>query len=215
MATNLIPHDRNGQPDVVRRDRRTGRTVLVSVAAGGGPANGASTQSDLSDDGDLVFFLSSATNLLRRATTAGRTHCYVRDMRTGKTAAIDRARGGGEANGDCTNVRITPNGRYAAFNSTATDIVADDRNGRPDSFVLDRRTGRVALVDLTAGGRQAEAGVDPSSLPFPGNVSISANGDTVTFMSDGKLVPGDTNGLPDAYVRTGVKELLAKADEAR
>ena len=46
-------------------------------------------------------------------------------------------------------------------------------------------------------------------------MSISADGDTVAFVSDGKLVPGDTNGLPDAYVRTGVKELLAKADEAR
>ena len=46
-------------------------------------------------------------------------------------------------------------------------------------------------------------------------MSISADGDTVAFVSDGKLVPDDTNGLPDAYVRTGVKELLAKADEAR
>jgi len=44
---------------------------------------------------------------------------------------------------------------------------------------------------------------------------MSADGDVVEFVSDSALVPGDTNGQAQVYVRTGVKELLAKADEAR
>ena len=44
---------------------------------------------------------------------------------------------------------------------------------------------------------------------------MSADGDVVGFVSDSALVPDDTNWLADVYVRTGVKELLAKADEAR
>src|SRR4051795_7898442 len=60
-AGNLVATDRNPARDVFLRDRQTGRTVLVSVAADGGPANDGSDAPFVSNDGSIVAFSSFAS----------------------------------------------------------------------------------------------------------------------------------------------------------
>ncbi len=69
-ASNLVPGDTNGVGDVFVHDRETGETRRVSVRTGGVQALGRSGDGgvDLSADGRLVAFTSSATNLVPRDT---------------------------------------------------------------------------------------------------------------------------------------------------
>jgi hypothetical protein len=195
VATNLVPGDDNGLQDVFRRDRRTGRTELVSVALDGGPANAASTRRGMSEDGNLVVFTSAATDLVPEGGTPGRTHVYVRDMRAGTTKRVSVAVGGGEPDNNSGFVGpITANGRYVLFASAATDLVADDGNGRIDAFVHDLRTGTTTLVSLAADGAQGNADVVGGDLAPGGRV--------VAWVSDAdNLVEGDVPSSRDIFVR--------------
>lgn len=67
-ASDLVPDDMNGVPDVFVRDVRERTTTLVSVATDG-PANGPSEIAAISGDGRSVAFGSEATDL-----TAGDTN---------------------------------------------------------------------------------------------------------------------------------------------
>ena len=67
-ADNLVAGDTNGQPDAFVRDLRTGTTTRVSVATGGGQADGPTTDVQVDGACDRVAFTTSASNL---ALTAG------------------------------------------------------------------------------------------------------------------------------------------------
>jgi Tol biopolymer transport system component len=82
-----------------------------------------------------------------------------------------------------------------AFYSEATNFVAGDDNAAADVFVRDRRGGTTELVSAAVGGGVGNA----SSASSP---RISSNGRFVVFDSEASnLVPGDTNGVVDVFVR--------------
>ena len=86
------------------------------------------------------------------------------------------------------------NGRYVAFRSEASNLVAGDTNGAPDVFVRDLERGTTELVSMAAGGAQSN---DYSQSPM-----LSADGRYVAFTSRStNLVPNDTNGTYDVFVR--------------
>jgi hypothetical protein len=89
---------------------------------------------------------------------------------------------------------ISPEGRYVAFGSDADNLVAGDTNGVQDVFVHDLQTGATARVSVDSAGVQ---GNQDSLLP-----SISSGGRFVAFESSASnLVPGDSNGFSDVFVR--------------
>ena len=84
-------------------------------------------------------------------------------------------------------------GRFVAFRSRATNLVAGDSNGRDDIFVRDRQTGTTTRVSVDSAGVQANS---DSFAP-----SISADGRFVAFGSNAtNLVIGDSNALTDVFV---------------
>ncbi len=70
---------------------------------------------------------------------------------------------------------LSDDGRYAAFNSDATNLVRGDTNGVVDAFVRDLRTGRVTRVSVATDGTQVDRGTDV--------VAISPNGRFVVLVS--------------------------------
>jgi Tol biopolymer transport system component len=112
---------------------------------------------------------------------------------------------GAQANGDSTAVAVTPDGRFVAFESSASNLVADDTNGWQDVFVRDRLLGTTELVSRNSNG---DVGNRNGSRP-----SISADGRYVVFQSSStNLYPGTKNLDPQTYVRdrqTGVTELVS------
>jgi Tol biopolymer transport system component len=207
LATNLVPGDTNGAFDVFVRDRWAGTTRRVSVSSAGAQGDNASFGGVISTDGRYVAFISAASNLVP-GDTNGVTDAFVRDLRTGTTTRVNVSDTGAQANGGTVSrIAITPGGRYVGFSSDASNLVPGDTNGAVDVFVRDRRAGTTTRVNVSSTGAEAAAG------SFSGEVSFSDNGRYVGFSSDaGNLVPGDTNGLGDVFVRdrrTGTTSLIS------
>src|SRR5436190_1935582 len=167
-------------------------TERVSVVSGGTEGNNASLGSALSADGRFVAFDSSATDLVA-ADTNGVSDVFVHDRQTGTTERVSVASDGAEGNAASVGAALSADGRFVAFHSAATNLVADDTNGTTDVFVHDRQTGMTERVSVASDGTQ---GNNASSYP-----ALSADGRFVAF--DGAasdLVAGDSNGATDVFV---------------
>ena len=101
---------------------------------------------------------------------------------------------GSIANNGTSNVKISTNGRYITFISSATNLVENDTNGYPDVFIRDMQTGVTKLVSTTTASIQATDGTLRSiSAPTP-------DGRYVAFVSNSSNFPGYT-GLDYLYVK--------------
>jgi len=190
QGTNLVADDTNDAADVFVRLRATSTTERVSVATGGTQGNGASQNPSIDADGQLVAFQSLASNLVD-GDNNNLSDIFVRDRINGTTVRVCDAV---EPNGGSNTPSISPDGRYVAFSSAATNLVADDHNSHLDIFVCDRTTGAIDLVSVNSAGGQ---GNGDSILP-----AISEGGRFVAFKSlADNLVPDDRNGLVDVFVR--------------
>lgn len=202
-AEDLVAGDTNGLEDVFLRDRMLGRTTRVSISDGGSQGEGPSGSPAISASGRAIVFASSADNLVA-GDTNGTIDIFVRDVAGGRTTLVSRASSGAQANGPSTGPAISGDGSTIAFESDATNLVADDRNGLDaglpvrvwgtDIFVHDRRSGTTEMASISSLGLQG----DKLSLA----PSLSADGRFVAFYSYAtSLVAGDTNGQPDVFVR--------------
>ena len=146
--------DTNGKTDVYVHDLGTGATTRVSVASGGAQAHGSSFSPSLSGDGRFVAYWSSAADLV-----AGDTNrvpdVFVTDRESGRTERVSVSSGGAQANGESSDPSISPDGRYVAFWSAATNLVPADTNGKRDVFVADRLAHTTSRVSVTSEGSQS------------------------------------------------------------
>jgi CSLREA domain-containing protein len=214
-ASNLIPVDNNNYcdndgngsftencTDIFVRDRQLGTTTRVSVATGGAEANDSSYSPAISADGRYIAFYSYASNLVPGDTNnscainsggAGTDNCrdiFVHDRQTGVTSRVSVSssgtQGNGASGGCCQPVSLSEDGRYVAFHSRATNLVAGDTNDRFDAFMHDRVSGKTVRVSLGDNGAQGNG--------HSGSPAVNASGRYVAFDSDASnLVPGDTN----------------------
>jgi Tol biopolymer transport system component len=157
--------------------------------------------------------------------TNGTSDVFVRDRGAGTIERVsvdsrERQAAGGDQGGvlDTNFGRpvITPDGRFVAFASSATNLVKGDRNNTVDIFLRDRVAGTTERV--TMAGRKTEANSE-SSVP-----AISPDARFIAFRSFAdNLVPGDTNFTADVFlldrqartiVRVSVTSAGQQADNA-
>jgi Tol biopolymer transport system component len=192
-ATNLVVGDTNGFTDIFVRDTSSSRTTRVNTDSNGVQASFVSSEPSISSDGRYVAFASYAANLVP-ADGNSTQDVFVKDTVTGITVRVSTDSNGAQGNGISYNSSISSDGRYVAFWSGASNLVADDTNFTNDVFVKDMVTGRTARVSTDSGGAQANG---ESSF-----AAISANGRYVAFRSNASnLVVGDTNGVWDIFVK--------------
>jgi hypothetical protein len=196
-ATNLDAGDTNDFRDVFVRDLQAGTTEIVSTAPGGAPGdNECGVQSEISGDGRHVAFTSYASNLVAGDTNAARD-VFVRDRQTGATvcASVDASGSPPAGNTSIDDPAISADGRYVAF-VTYKALVASDTNGAQDVYLRDLVASASEVVSVSSAVNPAPAN-GSSSLP-----SLSDDGHVVAFDSGANnLVPNDTNGPPDVFVR--------------
>jgi Tol biopolymer transport system component len=158
-------------------------------------------QQDISREGRYVAYTSKA------ALTAGDTNnasdVYVFDRMTNTRERISVPTGGGLANGASERPSISADGRYVAFASAATNLVANDTNGTVDVFVRDRVAGTTKRVSVSSTGAQVSGtSRDPD---------ISADGSVIAFASNAfELVPNDANGYSDIFIRDMAAETTTR-----
>jgi hypothetical protein len=193
-AWNLVPNDNNGFRDVFVHDRTTGATERVSVDSAGSDGNDDSGffSPAISADGNIVAFVSAATNLVGNDTN-GFLDVFVHDRTTGTTERVSVDSSGLEGNDDCGAPSLSADGRLVGFQSSASNLVANDLNGTTDVFVHDRATGTTERVSVDSAGAEADS--------FSIGGSLAADGQHVAFDSAAAdLVAGDANGVTDAFV---------------
>ena len=198
-APDLVPGDTNQASDVFIHDRRTGETTRVSISNGGSQGNGASGAAAISSDGRYVAFTSGASNLVAGDTNAA-ADVFIRDLRTDRTQRVDVDSHGRQPNrgNDSWDPTLSAHGRYVAFTSSASNLVAHDTNNLADVFVRNLRTGSTTRVSVSSRGKQAAGDRSRNGSNAP---SISANGRYVAFHSAASnLVRGDTNRVFDIFV---------------
>jgi Tol biopolymer transport system component len=197
-ATNLVPGVINSYPwHVYVHDRQTGTTELIDVDLNGAPGDWGAAPGPLSADGRYVAFWSESLNLVANDANGHANDVFVRDRLTGTTELVSVDSNGVQGDQGGAWPSMSADGRFVAFASTATDLVAGDTNGKSDVFLHDRLTGTTIRVDLGPGGVQSSGG-KYEAASFPG---ISRDGRMVGFTGMGDdLVYGDTNGTNDVFV---------------
>jgi Tol biopolymer transport system component len=178
FAWDLVAGDGNGTYDAFVHDRLTATTVRASLDSTGLEGNGPSRLPSISTDGRFVTFESHASDLVA-ADANDFQDLFVRDLQTGKTrrASVDTA--GAEADGFSEAAVLSADGRFVAFDSLATNLVAADGNGAYDVFV------QGPFFILEADPETAAPGVNRSLTTFtglPGGLTL--------------LVVVDLNGTP-------------------
>ncbi len=192
FATNLVADDTNGRADVFVYDRQTSTIVRASVDSSGNQASNHCFFPVLSADGRFVAFESSAENLVT-GDTNGLSDVFVRDLQAGTTERVSVDSGGGESDGDSNLASISADGRFVAFESTATNLVANDTNGKKDVFVRDRQAGTTEIASVDSSGNFGDGDSRAAA--------ISSDGRFVAFESAAtNLVAGDGNGVHDVFV---------------
>jgi Tol biopolymer transport system component len=208
-ATNLVAVDNNGVSDVFVRDPDAGTTERISVDSSGVEGLGASalhSSQCISTDDRFVVFVSAASNLVPNDTN-GKADVFLRDRRHGTTRRVSVDGAGFQSNDDSDAPVISSDGRFVAFQSLASNLVANDANGSSDVFVRDLLNDTIERISVDSTG----AGANHGSF----HPSISSNGDFVAFDSLAtNLDPADVlNVHPDVYLRdrqAGTTVLLSK-----
>ena len=193
-ATNLVEGDTNGTADILIHEWESGLTELVSISSTGELSNGGSSLPALNFDGSLVSFASTGSNLVPNDTNAV-SDIFVHSRLSGETARVSIDSVGNQATGASSAPSMSSDGRFVAFLSLASDLVANDGNALRDVFVFDRSTLTTARVTVGIANTEPNAGV-PDFPP-----SISADGLWIGFASAASnLTSNDANNAIDAFV---------------
>lgn len=211
-ATNLVPGDHNDSQDVFLRDRRLGTTTRMSVTRTGAEVSYGGFAPALSPDGRYLVFGSA--NSLTGDGAIENTGVYLRDLAAGTLERVDLNDAGVLGDNEEREPTVSAGGRYVAFSSPSTNLVAGDTNNAWDIFVRDRLTGTTSRVSRSSAGVQSDGNAWGEGSFVP---SISADGRFVSFFSHStNLVAGDTNREPDVFVhdrQTGETVRVSVADD--
>ncbi len=207
-ATNLIlpTLDNNGNADVFLRSISGGTTSRISVTDAEAQANGNSFNPAVNADGTKIAFESRADNLQAVGPDGNGNvrDIFLRNTTTGNTTRVSVGTGSLEGNAASLNASISSDGTKIAFESDASNFLANDTNGARDIFVHDTLTGVTTRVSVRTGGIQGKG----DSF----NAQISDDGRWVVFESDANnLVLGDTNGTTDVFLHDRTTGITTRA----
>jgi len=218
-ATDLVAGMTPGNPtdpfteDVYAFNRLTGVTQLVSHPPTEPTRGGKRTSNEpkISRDGGWVTFTTSAFDLVPQDLNSA-PDVVMWDVQSGGLTLASPRQGapsvsaGGNIGSSSDEQKVTPDGRYVVFTSTAPNIVhgQEDANGTQDIFLRDRHTGTTILVSRAAGST-ARAGNAGSSMPALSDdgrfvVFVSQAADLVAGFEDNNTFPGGNYTGTDVYL---------------
>lgn len=197
-------------------DRWTRQTERISLGHDGSPADGDSYFPVLSADGRWVAFWSLATNLVSNdpgACTWVGNHfacldLFIHDRENGVTRSLSIRRTLSESAGP-KQISLSADGRWIGVAILSSDLIAKklEVKNESEAFVYDRETGEWMRLN------QAEDGAPGDGSSYAPR--LSADGGTAAFVTlASNLVPGDTNGAADVFVRDLQSGLIKRVSTA-
>jgi len=193
-ATNLDPGATSGLPQIFVKDLWTWDVELVSVSTLGVTANSLCSNPRISPDGRFVVFESHATNLVS-GDTNGAGDVFLRDRVTGTTTRESLGPGGAQLALGGVQPDLSADARFVLFYTNSTDVVPGNTSGQPQHYLRDRASNLSLSTAVSTGGTLANNASDWVA-------DLSADGHYVVFASfASNLVPADTNGTEDVFLR--------------
>ncbi len=196
-ASTLVRNDGNGLTDIFVLDLTTQATTRVSTSSASVQANGNSLHPVFSKDEAWVQFSSYATNLYSPGGAVPDTakgDVFLKNLATGELRAVSHGLNATATNGHSFGQGFTTDGKFALFDSEASNLVAGDTNGASDVFAYEIATGRVTRLSTGASNEQANGG--------SGFASAVPGSDIVSFVSSASnLVARDTNDVRDVFFK--------------
>jgi len=206
-ATDLVAGFSYGTPtgaswsNVYTFELSTGVIRLASHTSAGPTIGGGTTSwpSLINDDGRWVGFLGASSSFAAGDRNGG-PDLFVWDsvsdallLCSGRKGTQSASAGGDAGGYPSYDHRVTPDGRYVVYSSTAQNVVPGqvDNNNANDVFLLDRQTGVTVLVSRLIGS------VNTTGNGVSANPAVSDDGRFVAYDSFATdLVPGfvDNNG---------------------
>ncbi len=180
-ASDLVTGDTNNATDVFLRDLVNETTTLISASTNSGFGNGACRGSVMTPDGRYVAFVSAANNLVVNDTN-NISDVFVRDLQTGVTTLVSEGARLRQASllpiSASEAPAITPDGRYVAFYSTATNLVSGATNAS-EVYIRDliNDTTTWASEGTRAAAQAAQLGTSVVSY----NHALSEDGQFIAF----------------------------------
>lgn len=150
------------------------RVSLATAEVNLGTTGGITSARSASSDMRFIAFTSDARSFIA-GDTVFVDDVFVLDRLSGRIETASRGLGGARGNGASNQERISADGRFVVFSSTANNLVAGDTNSAADVFVYDREGGGISLVSIGLDGVPANA---TSTSP-----AISGDGRYVAFAS--------------------------------
>lgn len=194
----LVPGDAAHRPDydqdIVAKDVVTGAVTRLTEQLGlkVDPAKGIVGAFSLSTNGRRIVFATAADGIAP-GDTNHHTDSFVWALDAKTVRRVSTAANGTQGNERSYGPTISGSGKRVAFWSDADNLVKNDTNNGPDTFVKDLATGRIVLASRSRSGTQ---GTGRTRGP-----TLSASGKKVAFVSRSKrLAPNDTNKSWDVYV---------------
>lgn len=196
-ASDLVPGDTNGYLDFFIHHIASGLTLRVSEGSNGeqgwptcfnpGPVCLQAESLDITDDGRFVSFASYMTNLVPNDQIE--LDVFVHDWYARTTVRVSAAAAGGDSNGWSQFPSISGDGRWLAFYSDASNLVAVGPTG-PGSFLHDLTSGSTRALGLDANGNQ-------HLIHQP---VLSRNAEYIAYVTLDDIAPDDLDGDADLYL---------------
>ncbi|MEW6445128.1 MAG: Ig-like domain-containing protein [Pseudomonadota bacterium] len=219
-ASNLVANDKNGKRDIFYLDVQTLEVRRISVSSAGVEANGASYSPAISPDGRYVVYESDATNLVGDDKNKVRD-IFLYDAKNASTVRVSLNSSGVEGNAESNAGVVSQDGRYIAFSSKSTNLVAGATlpSGTlvyRNIYLHDMLNGKTTVI--TQGGGVPVLPVDDPTTPSVDESIITtplvawgnADSNKPTLSNDGRYIayqslatnlgPTDTNGKQDIYL---------------
>ncbi|MEN4007321.1 MAG: cysteine peptidase family C39 domain-containing protein [Methanobacteriaceae archaeon] len=171
-------------------------TTRVSVATNGTESGGdgryidfSSAEPSISSDGRYIAFSSSATNLVVNDNN-GRRDVFVHDRLLNTTTLVSVSSAGVQGNASSKSPSISADGRYVAFISYATNLVANDTDTFNDVFVRDLLLNTTTMVsvfdaDVRVKNKQPSISADGRYIAFSSYIVPEASLHSGYFVYDG------------------------------
>lgn len=190
---DVVPGDTNNVSDVFVKTLATGAITRVSTSSSGAQGDAHSGRSAWSPDGTRLAFVSHSTNLVPDDAN-GVSDVFVKTLDTGAITRVSTSSSGAQGNGESDVPAWSPASTSIAFHSSATNLVPGDLNEASDVFVKSLTTDSIQVVSADHAG---SLGLSHSTWP-----AYSPDATRIAFDSGApNLVPGDTNGLRDVFVK--------------
>ncbi|HWQ90617.1 MAG TPA: hypothetical protein VN673_03015, partial [Clostridia bacterium] len=206
-ANNLVAGDTNQASDVFVRDLLNQTTALVSISTNGECGNGESHSAVISTNRRYVAFVSTASNLAPNDTNRI-ADVFVRDLELNLTtlaSAGARSTNHSLSHGGSWSPVLSADGRYVAFQSTATNLVPGVGTIN-ELYLRDLEAGQTHWVSVAASNHIYTRFFATTSIAF--GPALSHDGRYVAY-GVSRPTPAHTPALVLRYDReTGLTDLV-------